>query len=754
MPETSQSAVEKMVERATKLGDPILAQDIRAFAAERQFGLVFEHNRPERMRLYGKPITTRDIVQVLPKRGEEGPESKLLWRVASVDGEDAKLTAYRTTGYTKNNNSDCEAKLCDLVAIAEYDQPIYAGLEEVDRVERGGDSPYHVVINGENYHALEMLEFCYAGKVDCIYIDPPYNTGAKDWKYNNDYVDGSDQYRHSKWLAFMERRLKLAKQLLNPEDSVLIVTIDEKERDRLGLLLEQMFPEARIQMVSSVISTSGVARNGFARCDEYIYFVMFGAAAPTALQLPNIWSQSLNKVMSPDTHEPPKLGWESMMRRGSHSHRTDRPGLYYAIYVDEQTKCVKQCSDVIPAGQHENRQIDGLVQVLPIRTDGSEGCWQVGPESFRERLEQGRIRVGSKTPYGYVIQYLADGEYAKITNRDYIMDGHADDGSLIAHPREDWQADPWIAPTQWKVPAHDATTFGTDLLRDIIGKGRFSYPKSLYAVHDVLRFFVANKPDALIVDFFAGSGTTLHAVNLLNAEDGGHRRCVCVTNNEVSSDEQKAFVKRGLRPGDPDWEAHGIARYATWPRTKCSIEGVDVYGEPLKGDYGCPVESYDEIEGDVTDPETGKKIRGKVYKKVKKPSYPELADMKMSDGFKANAIFFDLTYQDPVEIELGAAFHKIAPLLWLKAGSFGKIIYEESDTYSLSECYGVLFNYSFVSEFIEKVQSKPEIGTVFIVTDDEGRYASLKSQLPDVDVVQLYESYLRSFRIAAEDSAR
>lgn len=145
--------------------------------------------------------------------------------------------------------------------VAEYDQPIYAGLKETGRVERGGDKPYQVVINGENYHALETLAFAYAGKVDCIYIDPPYNTGARDWKYNNDYVDGSDAYRHSKWLAFMERRLKLAKQLLNPNDSVLIVTIDEKEYARLELLLESVFPNATgIQTVSITINKNGVAR--------------------------------------------------------------------------------------------------------------------------------------------------------------------------------------------------------------------------------------------------------------------------------------------------------------------------------------------------------------------------------------------------------------------------------------------------------------------------------------------------------------
>ena len=141
--------------------------------------------------------------------------------------------------------------------VAEFRDPIYPGLVSTGKVERGGDKPFHTVINAENFHALQALLFTHRGKVDCIYIDPPYNTGAKDWKYNNDYVEGDDLYRHSKWLAFMERRLLLAKELLNPDDSVLIVTIDEKEYLRLGLLLEQIFPEARIQMVSSVIKPAG-----------------------------------------------------------------------------------------------------------------------------------------------------------------------------------------------------------------------------------------------------------------------------------------------------------------------------------------------------------------------------------------------------------------------------------------------------------------------------------------------------------------
>src|SRR5699024_9332523 len=106
---------------------------------------------------------------------------------------------------------------------------IYPGLISTGKVERGGDKPFHAVINAENYHALEALMFTHQGKVDAIYIDPPYNSGAKDWKYNNNFVDGKDSYRHSKWLAFMERRLKVARQLLNPVESVLIVAIDENE---------------------------------------------------------------------------------------------------------------------------------------------------------------------------------------------------------------------------------------------------------------------------------------------------------------------------------------------------------------------------------------------------------------------------------------------------------------------------------------------------------------------------------------------
>ena len=152
-----------------------------------------------------------------------------------------------------------------------------------------GQSPqsllWHTLIEADNFHALQLLRWLYPGQVDYIYIDPPYNTGARDWKYNNDYVDGSDQYRHSKWLDMMHKRLRLAKELLNPHHSVLICAIDEKEYLHFGCLLEELFPEATIQMVTVVTNPFGQERGRqLARVDEYAFFVFMGNVAPCPLE--------------------------------------------------------------------------------------------------------------------------------------------------------------------------------------------------------------------------------------------------------------------------------------------------------------------------------------------------------------------------------------------------------------------------------------------------------------------------------------
>ena len=342
-----------------------------------------------------------------------------------------------------------------------------------------------------------------------IIYNPPYNSRAKDWKYNNDYVDPTDSYRHSKWLSMMKRRLTIAKRILNPQCSVLIVTIDEKEYLHLGCLLEDMFPEAHIQMVSSVINPKGSARDGFSRSDEYIFFVMFGECTPARLPLSNEWSSSAivsaqEKVDDNREARCVEPGWTSMMRRGTDSMRTDSPNLYYPIYVDPDTKIIKKVGTPIPLGQDRAEEISGLVQVLPLRRNGTQGRWQVGNGELKNRIRQGRVRLGRPTAYGFVINYLPDGEYAKVVNGEYEIQSYAADGSMVAYKTEHKTDELRMPPTQWKIASHNASENGTTLLTTVIGEKRFPFPKSLYAVRDTLRFFVADNPNALIVDFFAG----------------------------------------------------------------------------------------------------------------------------------------------------------------------------------------------------------------------------------------------------------
>lgn len=608
-------------ELVTQIENPDLrariAAEVEKLAKQKKFGLVFEEHLPECTPLWDIPIKKGGKVAL--KTGQVSDFYTVL-----------KIEDGIATCLNKDKSATAEFKVEELVSVAEFGEPIYPYLKPIDTVCNAPDSDlWHTLIEADNYHALQLLEYLYAGKVDCIYIDPPYNTGARDWKYNNDYVDNSDQYRHSKWLSFMQKRLKLAKKLLNPEDSVLIVTIDEKEYLHLGCLLEEMFPEAKMQMVSSVINPKGSARDGFSRCDEYLFFVMFGNGIPSRLPLTNEWAASAIVAASVEqddcsarSSEPPRMiepGWTSMMRRGTGSLRTEVPTLYYPIYADPTTKKIVKIGSPIPLGQDRAEEYDGLVQILPYRTNGEQGRWQVSPTELSSRIKQGRIRLGRETSYGYVINYLPDGQYNEILNGVYRIHGYADDGSLIAYKEDNAVDKLRMPPTQWKIASHNASENGTALISSILGMKKFSFPKSLYAVRDTLKFFVTNKPNALIIDFFAGSGTTLHAVNLLNAEDGGHRRCIMVTNNEVSADEAKALSAQGYQPGDPEWEKLGIANYVTWPRTVCSIEGHDVNGNPLNGNY------------------LG-------------------SDIPMSDGFKANAAFFKLGFLDKNAVALGRQF--------------------------------------------------------------------------------------------------
>ena len=566
----------------------------------------------------------------------------------------------------------------------------------------------YCLIEADNYHALQLLEYLYAGKVDCIYIDPPYNTGAKDWKYNNDYVDGSDTYRHSKWLSFIEKRLKLAKKLLNAQASVMIITIDEKEYLHLGCLLEEIFPEANIQMISTLTARSGAARfNSFSRTNEFIFFVMMGNYLITPIENANY------------SKEGESIHWRSFRRGNPANIRTSRPSQFYPLYVNTSTnKIVKVGNPITPdVDRFSVEQLPGCVAVFPVRDDGTEMLWGVTPGTCTNLVENGYIKATKYSPDKpqlYVVQYLSSGTINDIESGKVFVKGYSEDGGIIAENLESRMAMP---KTQWSYETHDARDYGSKILKNILGEVRFDFPKSLYAVKDCLKLFTAEKKDALIVDFFAGSGTTLHAVNILNCEDNGSRRCVMVTNNEVSENEAASLIKNNTYPGDNEWNQLGIARYVTWPRTKCSIMGRDINENRIIGEYL-----------------VGEEKR------------------QMSEGLATNAIFFKLGFLDKTAVALGLQFKEMLPTLWMKAGAIGKCPELSGDNLPdmlvLPENkFAVLINENAFAQFEEELADKQEIQTAYLITDYEVNYRSMAKSLGVETTYQLYRDYLDNFRI-------
>ncbi len=686
-----------------QLGDD-LDHEFKQLSSRLPFGLNFERHRPEAVELPQRPVRKGDKVRVLPPRGSTRKGDQRLWQVKTL----RKTDTGKVADLELLNAQEAEALTVvvgDLVVVAEFRDTIYPGLVSTGKVQRGGDKPHHAVINGENYHVLKALTYTHRGKVDAIYIDPPYNTGARDWKYNNDYVEGDDLYRHSKWLAMMERRLAIARDLLNPEKSVLIVTIDEKEYLRLGLLLEQIFPDGRITMCSAVINRSGVVRAGdFTRTNEFIFFVQFGDC----------------KVLPQRSGMTESVRWASLRRFEDSSRRhgpQPRPDQFYPIYIRKTDFQIDEIGDSINYDVERsvvpNRA--GCLTLWPLKPDGTEMIWGLTPSTARKRLASGYLKSikgkGGKSPTLY---YLTSGQVDEIERGELIVTGR--DASGVA--QVEFRRGKATYPTaQWDEDSHQSKTGGTAMLAALIPKRRFPFPKSLYAVEDSLRLFIADNPNAVILDFFAGSGTTAHAVMRLNRTDGGRRQCISVTNNEVGADEQNNLRKEGLRPGDPEWERRGICDFITKPRVEAAITGKTPEKRPIQSEYRFNDE------------------------------FP------ISDGLMESAEFFTLSYETPVSINHNRAFERIAALLWMRAGSRGPRIDKlPAEGWAVVDAYGLLVEPDTATPFIKAVQRSEGLRIAYIVTDDDRHFQALARRLPDsVEPVRLYESYLTNFSFTNGD---
>lgn len=406
-----------------------------------------------------------------------------------------------------------EDKPEDVAVQCESELPV---LEEVSKraINKNPNGTTNILIEGDNYHALSVLNYTHAGKVDVIYIDPPYNTGAKDWKYNNRFVDINDVYRHSKWLSMMHKRLKMAKGLLK-EDGVLICAIDDNESNRLGLLLEDIFPECEIHCVTIVHNPRGIQGNNFSYTHEYAYFVFKKGLKVVGTRKLNDEEKSMSNLR--------KWGGESL--------RSDARNCFYPIIIQDDK--IVDFGDVVPSSEHprqQTRKVGNKYYVYPIDTQGVERKWRYARQSVDEIKDILHVR---KTETGYEVEI----------GKDF-----------------------GIVRTVWQDKRYDASVYGTQLVHALVPNTDFDFPKSIWNTYDCLLPLIRNRKDAIILDYFAGSGTTGHAVMILNKEDGGNRKIILCTNNE-----------------------NGIAEDVCYPRIKKVIDGhknyLDITGIPANLRY-------------------------------------------------------------------------------------------------------------------------------------------------------------------------
>lgn len=346
-------------------------------------------------------------------------------------------------------------------------------------IDNGGQMNF--LIEGDNLASLKLLEKTHKGEIDLIYIDPPYNTGASNWIYDNDYVDGNDLFKHSKWLSMMKSRLAIAKRLLT-EKGVLICAIDENESAALRLLLDEIFgTNYEYACITIIHNPRGIQGKNFSVTNEFAYFVI-----PKG-----------DKIIGERHLSDDEIYWSPLRNWGSESLRTDARNCFYPIFVKDDK--IVGFGDVSPNEYHpaKNEQMqDGTIAIYPIDAKGVERKWRYA----RQTVEG---------IYDFLAVKKAKGVYDIELGKTF--------GTY---------------KTVWSDPKYDANGYGKQLLNSILPNCPFEFPKSLWNVYDCIYSVVAKKKDAKILDFFAGSGTTGHAVMKLNAEDGGNRRFILCTNNE------------------------------------------------------------------------------------------------------------------------------------------------------------------------------------------------------------------------------
>jgi len=368
--------------------------------------------------------------------------------------------------------------------------------DETRKIVADEEEPYNFLLEGDNLHSLKLLEKTHKGKIDVIYIDPPYNTGAKDWKYNNNFVDATDAFRHSKWLSFMNERIQTAKLLLKDE-GILVVAIDHYELAQLIMLLDSVFGEDnRIGIVTVVHKPEGRNQEKFFGTSNE--FALFYAKQKALASFSNeLIFSDIDEYKEIDEEGIYKLKNFIRMTDGKYATREAKPNFYYPIYVNIEKKDVSLSPK------------DGYREIYPVTRSGVERTWKTLPNTFLNYYRKGNIELIEDSESGIQI-------FEKL------------------RPAE-------VVRTHWIKKEYHSYHYGTKILNDLLGEKKFEFPKSLHLVKDMIK--LTSTRNSIILDYFAGSGTTGHAVAQLNAEDGGNRRYILCTNNENNICEEVTYQR-------------------------------------------------------------------------------------------------------------------------------------------------------------------------------------------------------------------
>ena len=563
-------------------------------------------------------------------------------------------------------------------------------------IKTSKESQTNILIEGDNYHSLSVLNYTHRHKVDFIYIDPPYNTGSRDWKYNNNYIDKEDPYRHTKWLSFINSRLVLARNLLKPT-GIICVTIDDYEMPRLWMLLEEIFGEANNLGIVAIRNNPKGRKTERKISLIHEYAIFFGRTHKSKIKKLSVNMEDKTHNYKQDANDqwylPTNLrkpGADSLAIR-KNGKISDR---YYPIYVSSKTGEVSV-----------TKKLD--IEIFPVDASGQKRIWRRSRDVIEQMYKSGDLW------------------YQKISGTHQIQFKFK--GGLDGEPPQ----------SIWTDSRFSASEHGTKILEKILGqREKFNYPKSPHAVKECVRIACDDKK-SIIVDFFAGSGTTGQAILEMNKEDGGNRQFILCTNNE-----------------------NNIATEVCYPRIKNIIKGYNYSGteqfnlfekkmnEKVLNESDDYLEMIEKIKKDNQNKYDSFKLKFE-QNTLKLLGIKKINEKKEGLGsnlryFKTSFVSSGSTDKDKINLTKSST-----EMLCLRENTFEKV--KTTDHFSIfknqQKHMAIIFEQKSISSFIKSIENiDNEIVTYIFTLSDDDFGEDFGDLSKKIKIIPVPESILRTYR--------